>query len=83
MATSCCYRPDGSRARLCFHAQPVSYNHLTLIGVLTRLRPFLRGAPATVVWDNLPCHHGHVMGAWLQASGTGWPWSSCPAMPTT
>jgi hypothetical protein len=29
---------------------------LTLIGVLTQLRRFLRGAPATVVWDNLPCH---------------------------
>jgi hypothetical protein len=65
MAGICCYRPDGSRARLCFHAQPGSFNDLTLIGVLKQLRRFLRGAPATVVWDNLPCHHSRVMGAWL------------------
>jgi len=30
-----------------------------------QLRRFLRGAPATVVWDNLPSHHSRVMGAWL------------------
>jgi transposase len=65
MAGICCYRPDGSRARLCFHAQPGSYNDLTLIGVLKQLRGFLRGAPATVVWDNLPSHHSRVMDAWL------------------
>jgi transposase len=29
------------------------------------LRGFLRGAPATVVWDNLPSHHSRVMDAWL------------------
>jgi hypothetical protein len=65
MAGICCYRPDGSRARLCFHTQPGSYNDLTLIGVLKQLRRFLRGAPATLVWDNLPSHHSRVMGAWL------------------
>ena len=48
-----------------FHSQPDSFNDLTLIGVLKQLRRFLRGAPATVVWDNLPCHHSHVVGAWL------------------
>jgi hypothetical protein len=42
-----------------------SYNDLRLIGVLKQLRRFLRGAPATVIWDNLPSHHSHVMGAWL------------------
>jgi xanthine dehydrogenase YagS FAD-binding subunit len=47
MAGICCYRPDGSRARLCFHTQPGSYNDHTLIGVLKQLRRFLRGAPAT------------------------------------
>ena len=62
MAGICCYRPDGSRARLCFHSQPGSYNDHTLIGVLKQLRRFLRGAPATLIWDNLPAHHSRVMG---------------------
>jgi transposase len=67
MAGVCCYRPDGSRARLCFHTQPDSYNDQILIGVLKQLRRFLRGAPATLIWDNLPSHHSHVMGDWLAA----------------
>ena len=62
MAGICCYRPDGSRARLCFHAQPNSYNSQTLIVVLRGLRRFLRGAPVTLVWDNLPAHHRRLMG---------------------
>jgi DDE superfamily endonuclease len=66
MAGICCYRPDGSRARLCFHTQPDSYNSQTLIGVLRQLRRFLRGAPVTLVWDNLPAHHSRLMGAWLE-----------------
>ena len=66
MAGICCYRPDGSRARLWFHVQPGSYNDHTLIGVLTQLRRFLRGAPVTLIWDNLPSHHSRVMGAWLE-----------------
>ena len=65
MAGVCCYRPDGSRARLAFHAQPDADNDHTLIGVLKQLRRFLRGAPATVIWDNLPSHHSRVMRAWL------------------
>jgi len=66
MAAVCCYTPDGSRARLCFHTQPGSYNDQTLTGVGRQLRRFLRGAPATLVWDNLPSHHSRVMGAWLE-----------------
>ena len=66
MAGICCYRPDGSRARLCFHSQPDSSGDHTLIGVLKQLRRFLRGAPATLIWDNLPSHHSRVMGAWLE-----------------
>jgi hypothetical protein len=66
MAGICCYRPDGSRARLCFHTQPDSYNSQTLIGVLRQLRRFLRGAPVTLVWDNLPAHHSRLMRAWLE-----------------
>ena len=65
MAGICCYRPDGSRARRCFHSQPDSDNDHTLIGVLKQLRRFLRGAPATLIWDNLPSHHSRVMSHWL------------------
>jgi transposase len=65
MAGICCYAPDGSRARLCFHVQPGSYNDQLLIGVLRQLRRFLRGAPVTLIWDNLPSHHSRVMGDWL------------------
>jgi transposase len=58
--------PDGARARRCFHTQPDSYNDHTLIGVLKQLRRFLRGAPATLIWDNLPSHHSRVMSHWLE-----------------
>jgi hypothetical protein len=83
MAGSCWDRPDGSRARLWFHTQPDSDNDHTLIGVLTQLRRFLRGAPATLIWDNLPSHHSRVMGPGWPFRATGSPWSTCPAMPTT
>jgi transposase len=33
--------------------------------VLKRLRRFLRGRPAVLVWDNLPAHHSQVMCDWL------------------
>jgi transposase len=66
MAGICCDTPDGSRARLCFPTQPDSDNDHPLIGVLKQLRRFLRGAPATLIWDHLPCHHSRVMGAWLE-----------------
>jgi hypothetical protein len=45
---------------------------------LKQLRRFLRGAPATVVWDNLPSQHSHVMGAWL---GTQRHWLAVEFLP--
>jgi transposase len=30
------------------------------------LRRFLRGAPVTLIWDNLPSHHSRVMSGWLE-----------------
>jgi transposase len=78
MAGICCYRPDGSRARRWVHPQPDSYNSQTLIGVLRRLRRFLGGAPATLIWDNLPAHHSRVMGAWL---GTQRHWLAVEYLP--
>jgi hypothetical protein len=49
MAAMCCYRPDGTRARLAFHLQPGSYNDQLLIGVLGQLRRFLHGQKATLL----------------------------------
>jgi transposase len=83
MAGSCCYAPGGSRARLWFHTQPDSYNDHTLIVVLKQLRRFLRGAPARLIWDNLPAHHSRVMGPGWPFRATGSRSSTCPAMPTT
>ena len=83
MAGICCYRPDGSRARLCFHAQPDSYNDHTLIEVLKQLRRFLRGRPATLIWDNPPSHHSRVMRDWLTSQRHWLQWSICPPTPTT
>jgi len=34
MVGMCCYRPDGTRARLAIHVQPGSYNDRVLTGVL-------------------------------------------------
>jgi len=42
-----------------------------LIGVLKQLRRCLGGAPATVLWDNLPAHHRRVMSGWLEGQRHG------------
>jgi transposase len=78
LAGSCCSRPDGSRARLCFHSQPDSYTDHPLLGVLQQLRRFLRGAPVTLIWDNLPAHHSRVLGAWLEGQR---PWLAVEDLP--
>jgi hypothetical protein len=49
MAGICCYAPDGSRARLCFHAQPDSYNDHTLIEVLLAACRSEQGIPDAVL----------------------------------
>jgi hypothetical protein len=53
MAAICCYRPDGSRARLCFHIQPESYNDHTLIDVLKQLRRSCAARPPR--WSGTTC----------------------------
>jgi hypothetical protein len=65
MAGICCYRRDGSRARLCFHSQPGSDNSQTLIGWCGSCAASWWGA-VTLIWDDLPAHHSRVMGAWLE-----------------
>jgi transposase len=65
MAGVCCYRPDGSDARLAFHLREGAYDTDQLIGVVGALGRLLGGARVTLVWDNLPAHHSLAMQAWL------------------
>jgi DDE superfamily endonuclease len=68
MAGVCCYRPDGSDARLAFHLREGAYDTDQLIGVVGSLQRLLGGTrPVIVVWDNLPAHTSLAMGAWLAA----------------
>jgi hypothetical protein len=68
MAAVCCYRPDGTDARLAFHLREGAYDSDQLIGVVGALRQLLGGGwPVILVWDNLPAHTSLVMRAWLAA----------------
>lgn len=49
MVGMCCYRPDGTRARLAIHVQPGSYNDQVLTGVLGHLHRFLGGQKVTLL----------------------------------
>jgi hypothetical protein len=71
IAGMCCYRPDGTGARLAVHLQPGSYNDQVLIGVLGQLRRFLHGRKVTLLWDGLPSHRSRVMQAFI-AGRRGW-----------
>ena len=62
----CCFRPDGSDARLAFHLREGAYDTCQLIGVVAALQRLLGGTwPVVVVWDNLPAHTSGAMRAWL------------------
>ena len=66
MAGVCCYRPDGSDARLAFHLREGAYDTDQLIGVVAALQRLLGGTwPVVVVWDNLPAHTSGAMRAWV------------------
>src|SRR5215212_2498568 len=65
MAGVCCYRPDGTDARLAFHLREGAYDTDQLIGVVGALERLLGGATVTLVWDNLPAHRSLAMAAWL------------------
>jgi transposase len=68
MAGVCCYRPDGTEARLAFHLREGAYETDQLIGVVGALRGLLGGTwPVIVVWDNLPAHTSLAMRAWVAA----------------
>jgi transposase len=65
MAAVCCYRPDGTDARLAFHLREGAYDTDQLIGVVAALRQLQGGSwPVIVVWDNLPAHTSLAMRAW-------------------
>jgi hypothetical protein len=53
MAAALGYWPDGTKARLCFHLQPDSYDTDSLIGVLEQLAGFYRGQRVVLLWDGL------------------------------
>jgi transposase len=65
MAGVCCYRPDGSDARLAFHLREGAYDTDQLIPIVEALGRLLGGdAPVIVVWDNLPAHTSLAMRTW-------------------
>jgi DDE superfamily endonuclease len=66
MAAALGYRPDASRARLCFHVQQDSYNTVSLIGVLEQLKAFYQGQQVVLLWDGLPAHWSNKMLDWLE-----------------
>ncbi|MER7194864.1 transposase [Streptomyces flaveolus] len=58
------YRPR-SRARLCFHLKPGSYDTAGLIEVLEQMKVFYRGERVVLVWDGLSAHWSRAMRAWV------------------
>jgi hypothetical protein len=71
MAAALGYRPDGTKARLCFHLQPDSYDTDTLISVLDQLKGFYAGHQVVLLWDGLSSHWSYKMRAHLDAQ-RGW-----------
>jgi transposase len=67
MAAALGYRPDGTKARLCFHVQADSYDSDSLIGVLEQLAGFYRGQRVVLLWDGLSSHWSHKMRAHLDS----------------
>ena len=50
MAAALGYHPDGTRARLCFHLQPDSYDTDPLIGVPEQLKGFSTDQRVVLLW---------------------------------
>jgi hypothetical protein len=67
MAAALGYHPDGTKARLCFHLQPDSYDTDSLIGVLEQLAGFYAGHKVVLLWDGLSAHWSYKMRAHLDA----------------
>jgi hypothetical protein len=67
MAAALGYRPDGTKARLCFHLQQDAYDSDTLIGVLEQLAGFYACQRVVLLWDGLSSHWSYKMRAHLDA----------------
>jgi transposase len=68
MAGVCCWRPDGTDARLALHLREGADDTQQLIGVVAALGRLLGASwPVIVVWDNLPAHTSIAMRAWAAA----------------
>jgi transposase len=67
MSAICCYRPDGSEARLAFGLREGAYDAPSLVRQLGLLSSVLGGEPAIVIWDNLNVHKSHDMRAFVAA----------------
>jgi DDE superfamily endonuclease len=67
MAAALGYRPDGTKARLCFHLQKDSYDTDSLIGVLEQLAGFYAGQRVVLLWDGLSAHWSIRMQAWVDS----------------
>jgi DDE superfamily endonuclease len=65
MAAALGFWPDGTKARLCFHLQPDSYDTDSLIGVLKQLAGFYREQRVVLLWDGLSSHWSYKMRAHL------------------
>jgi len=65
MAAALGYRPDGTKARLCFHLQQDAYDTDSLIGVLEQLKGFYAGHKVVLLWDGLSSHWSYKMRAHL------------------
>ena len=61
MAAALGYQLDATKARLCFHLQPDSYDTDSLIGVLEQLEGFYAGHKVVLLWDGLSAHWSHKM----------------------
>jgi hypothetical protein len=78
MAAALGYRPDGTKARLCFHLQPDSYDTDSLIGVLEQRKGFYAGHQVVLLWDGLSAHWSHKMRTHLAAQRA---WLSVERLP--
>jgi hypothetical protein len=66
MAAALCYGSRGGGASLAFNHQVDAYDTDSLIQALGKLRSFLGGQKATLLWDGLPAHRSKMMRAWLR-----------------
>ena len=67
MAAALGYRPDGTKARLCFHLQQDAYDTDSLIKVLDQLKGFYAGQRVVLLWDGLSSHWSYKMRTHLHA----------------